>query len=451
MKSIIGAVCGWRDILAAIFFSLGLATTALAGEKLLDLTDLEYLGAFRVPQGDYGSPQYSGFNFGGTALTYNPYHNSLFLTGHSHHQLVAEVSIPPLVNSTVIDELNTASVLQSFADPTEGNRTHLGTGGDEANTSGVPLGGFLVWKDKLIGTAYGYYDAGSEVKLSHFISGLDLSVVGDFKGMYQVGEAPVTRNPAFVDGYMAKIPAPWQSLFGGPVLTGNCCLSIIGRTSLGPAASVFDPDKLGVETPVAASPVVGYPIDHPTLGTYGDTDPNVLFNGSMAIHGMVFPEGSRSLLFFGRRGLGGFCYGEGVSDQSLHNTHCDPSYPEVLCCYDPVNQSKGGHSYPYAYLMLAYDAQDLLTVKNGAKAMWEIVPYGAWELTLPFANDNPDIIGAAYDPASQIIYLSQDGGDRPGCCGYLPVIHALHLKIGNSNAPLSLPGILFLLQSGEQE
>lgn len=422
------------------------AATATAADKLLELSDLEYLGAFRVPQGDFGSPQYSGFNYGGTALAYNPYHNSLFLTGHAWYQLVAEISIPQPVISTVIDDLNTATVLQPFADPTEGNRTRIGVGGAEVNTSGVPLGGFLVWDGKLIGTAYGYYDAGSVVRLSHFISGQELSVTGDFQGMFQVGEPPETPNPAFIDGYMARIPPNWQSIFGGPALTGNCCLSIISRTSLGPAASVFNPDRLGVDDPVAAAPVLGYPIDHPTLGSYGDSDPNALYNGSMAIHGMVFPEGSRSVLFFGRRGLGTFCYGEGVSDPALHNTHCDPAYPDVLCCYDPVNQSKGGHAYPYTYLVLAYDAQDLLAVKNGVNEMWEVLPYGVWELTIPFANDNPDILGAAYDPASQKIYISEDGGDTPGCCGHLPLIHVFHLKLANSGFLPVLPSIFLLLQ-----
>ena len=83
------------------------------------------------------------------------------------------------------------------------------------------------------GTVYGNYDASDLVKLSHFTSGLYLSRTGDFAGMYGVGEAPAVPNPAFVDGYMAEIPPEWQSQFGGPALTGNCCLSIISRTSLG--------------------------------------------------------------------------------------------------------------------------------------------------------------------------------------------------------------------------
>jgi hypothetical protein len=426
--------------IAVVFWAVSIVGISAAEERLLLETDLEYLGAFRVPQGDFGSPQYSGFNYGGTALTHNPHNNSLFMVGHTWYQLTAEISIPQFINSTNLADLNTATVLQPFADITEGNRANIGEGGAAVETSGVPIGGFFVSGEKLVGTAFGYYDAGYAVKLSHFTSGLDLSENGDFHGMYQVGEAPTIPNPAFIDGYMTDIPPEWQSRFGGPALTGNCCLSIISRTSLGPAASVFDPDKLGLEDPVPATPVVGYPIDHPTLGTYGDQRPDVLYNGSMMIKGMVFPQGSRTVLFFGRRGTGIFCYGEGKSDPALHNTYCDPEYPEVLCCYDPADTSKGGHAYPYVYLVLAYDALDLLSVKSGEKEMWEILPYGVWELNFPFANDNPSILGAAYDPSTQRIYISQDGGDKPGCCGHLPLIHVYHVNIGSNNTCPSCTG-----------
>lgn len=421
--------------IAMVFCFVAASGLSAAEERRLVETDLAYLGAFRVPQGDFGSPQYSGFNYGGTALCYNPHHNSLLMVGHAWHQLTAEISIPEIVNSSNLADLNTASVLQPFVDITEGNRLNIGEGGAVVETSGVPIGGMLIRGERLIGTAFGYYDAGYAVKLSHFTSGLDLSENGDFRGMYQVGESPTIPNPAFIDGYMAHIPPEWQSRFGGPALTGNCCLSIISRTSLGPAASVFDPEELGPENPVVATPVLGYPIDHPTLGTYGDQRPDVLYNGSMAIKGIIFPRGSRTVLFFGRRGTGIFCYGEGKSDPALHNTYCDPAYPEVLCCYDPADSSKGGHAYPYVYLVLAYDARDLLSVKRGEKQTWEILPYGVWELDLPFANDNPSILGASYDPSTQRIYISQDGGDKPGCCGHLPVVHVYHV---NMDPPVTL-------------
>src|SRR3989344_2857112 len=53
--------------------------------------NLIYQGAFRLQEGDFGG---SRFNFGGTALTYHPGNNSLFIGGHNDDQMIAEISIP---------------------------------------------------------------------------------------------------------------------------------------------------------------------------------------------------------------------------------------------------------------------------------------------------------------------------------------------------------------------
>src|SRR5437867_1986550 len=80
-------------------------------------SDLRYVGAFRVPAGNFGG---SSFAYGGTAMAYNPVRNSLFMVGHDWQQFVAEVSIPTPVNSSSVDNLPTATVIQPFADATEG-------------------------------------------------------------------------------------------------------------------------------------------------------------------------------------------------------------------------------------------------------------------------------------------------------------------------------------------
>ena len=77
---------------------------------LLHQSDLGYLGAFRLPSGNFGA---STFEYGGTALTYNPANNSLFMVGHDWDQAIAEVSIPALRTGS-LSSLNTASVLQPF-------------------------------------------------------------------------------------------------------------------------------------------------------------------------------------------------------------------------------------------------------------------------------------------------------------------------------------------------
>src|SRR5436189_6097475 len=117
---------------------------------LLHQSDLGYLGAFRLPSGNFGA---STFEYGGTALTYNPAHNSLFMVGHDWDQAVAEVSIPSsIVNSSNLSSLTTASVLQPFVSVLSKvpNNTLAGRT--------VKVGGLMAINGQLIGSAYDYYD-----------------------------------------------------------------------------------------------------------------------------------------------------------------------------------------------------------------------------------------------------------------------------------------------------
>ena len=367
------------------------ATDAL----LIRAEDLIYQGAFRLPRGVFGG---SSFDFGGTALAFNSARGSLFIVGHDHHQQVAEIAVPAVRNASQLRDLETATMLQPFTDATEGKLGMVGP-----NT--VKIGGLLPYQGQLYLTAFLYYDGDGSQKLSHFVSGTDLGVKGDVKGPYQVGEI----GAGFVSGYFGLVPAAWQAALGGPVLNGNCCLSIISRTSYGPAAFTFDPLMLGVKTPAPIKPLVYYPSAHPLLdrGVSGDgwSNTSTLFNGTSAVTGVVFPNGTRSLLFFGRHGLGKFCYGEGHE------------------CNDPVQDSKGGHAAPYQQYVWAYDANHLANVKTRRRDPWTVKPYAVWELKLPFANGGGHLRGATYDPDTNRLFVSQAYGD-----GDLPLIHVLTVK-----------------------
>lgn len=380
--------------------------SAVEGGRLIEASDLRYVGAFRLPRGSFGAPVHDGFAYGGTALAYHRGQGSLFLVGHDWHQLVAEVRIPSITNARRVDGLATAAVVQPFADVTEGNRGRIKErGGVYAATA--KIGGLLVHEGKLYGTVFAYYDGASEAALSHFRSGLKLSAVGDFEGMFRVGE----QNPGFVAGYMASVPADWVSALGGQVLTGSCCLSVIGRTSLGPAAASLDPSELRPSAGAPASLLVGYPLAHPLDGQGWDTT-NGFANGSTEVKGLVFPEGSRSLLFFGRHGAGPFCYGTGEE------------------CKDPADGSKGTHGYPYRYQAWAYDARDLAEVRTEGRKPWSVRPTSVWTFDLPFDTGGARIGGAAYDPDRGRVFLSQLHGD-----GELPVIHVLEILPSPSGRP----------------
>jgi len=370
-----------------------------ASAKLVRATDLIYQGAFKLPHGPIAD---SSFEYGGTALEFNSARGSLLMVGHDWQQQVTEVTVPTIRPGAGWSDLPIATVLQPFSDATEGRMRSV------ANDPSIPVkvGGLLAYQGKLYLTGYVYYDASGSQVLSHFVSGLDLSVKGDVLGPFQVGKL----GAGLVSGYFGLVPPEWQDMLGGPVLNGQCCLSIITRTSFGPAAFAIDPTKLGTTKPLPAVPLLYYTAAH-QLGPFAAQ--SALFNGATQMGGVVFPAGTRSVLFFGKQGLGPSCYGEGTSKQALAGTGpaADPF------CFDPAEEAKGYHAFPYVSYVWAYDAVDLAAVKNGKRQPWDVKPYAVWKLDLPFPG-SARILGAAYDPKTGRIFLSQAYGDAA-----YPLIH----------------------------
>lgn len=215
---------------------------------------------------------------------------------------------------------------------------------------------------------------------------------GQTNGPLRVGPL----GAGFYSGYMATVPAEWQAKLGGPALTGQADLSVISRTSYGPGVFAFDPANMNAS---GAKPLVYYPSDHPTLGPWDGA--NSLYSGADSVKGVVMPTGSSSVLFVGRHGST-FCYGPGTSDASLAGK---PSGNGVdPWCYDPESTVKGTHGYPYAPQVWAYDANQLASVRAGQLQPWEVKPYAVWKLP---GLSGYEIGGAAYDPATQRVYVSE--------------------------------------------
>jgi hypothetical protein len=382
-------------ILACVVSSTAFAQSSA---PLVQKDNLVYQGAFRVPQ---GSGDDNTFNYGGTSLAFNPANNSIFLTGHDWTQYTAEIRVPTLVNSSSIGSLNTAAIVQSWKEPTEGKLGQINPG----DPNSKEIGGHLVYNGKLYLTGYSYYDGAGTQRYSHFSRPLSLTTTGQVAGPYKLNGPDVH----WVSGYMGLIPPEWRASLGGPALTGNCCLAIASVQSNGPSVSVFDPETIANGT---AKVVVGYPLGQ-ELGP-GEATTNTLYNLTTKIRGVVFPTGTRSVLFFGRHGTGTYCYGTGDE------------------CNDPADNSKGTHAYPYRYQVWAYDANDLLAVKNGTKQAAAVEPYAVWTYNLPFeGSGSPHMIGgAAFDPANSMIYVSQQCADT-NCA---PVIHAFKVQGGTTVA-----------------
>lgn len=369
-------------------------------EPLLYSKNLVFEGSFRLP-GCY--PNLCGGSsfdyYRGSGMAYNPTNNSLYIPGHVYQGEVAEVSIPALVPGNNVYALNTGTLIQPFADLSDNLWSLIG--GDTKY-----VGGLLSYQGKMYMSVYVYYDnIVGNATTSHFVSGLDFSLTNDATGPFRIGN---DYGAGFYAGYMADIPSEWKSLLGGPVLTGQCCLSIISRTSWGPAAFAIDPSGLGTTNPLPSVPLIVYPADHP-LGDYDSADP--LFNSATIMGGIAFPKGTRSVLFFGRHNTGPYCYGPGTCDLGLVGTDSG----DGIYCYDCAVTSKGPHQYPYVYQVWAYDANDMAAVKDGNMNYYDIKPYATWTLDsqLPFTFVDEEVHGVAYDPATNRIFLSIQQGDAP--------------------------------------
>ena len=373
----------------------GVETSSLTPEpapqrtELIAQSDLTYQGSFRVPYGD-GSNE-SSLSWGGAGLGYNPSNDSLFITGHSWHQLTAEISIPALSRAANPSSLAQARFLQRPEDATDAK---LPTINSQSEAPFDRIGGYLVDGNDLIVSGYNFYDAANRQVSSHLLTDTDLGSSSDF--------ASLTNDvqPRWLGGAMTHIPESWQSEFGGDTfMTGLSGVSILSNSSVGPSAATFTRDSLSGGND--AELVLGYPLSDP-LGEY-DVQSEV-WNGTSEVRGMVFPEGTSSILYFGTHGVGEFCYGTGRN------------------CGDPVQPHQGTHAYPYRYQIWAYDAADLASVFAGEAAPETIEPYGVWELELPYSPDRTEIDGATYDPETGRIFISQAFAD-----GDHPVIHVFTL------------------------
>ena len=348
-----------------------LAQTAPQQLPLVQAGNLAYLGSFTLPatDGTNRSPaEQSALTYGGFALGVGPGGQSLYYGCHDWHSMLARVTIPQTGGvASVIEPCASVPNLQAVDGTDSGARV---------------LGGSLWWNGRLIVSGFSYYDADLDASASHFFG----PSVGQLTGPVRLQGA----IPGMVAGYMGVVPQEWRSLLGGPALTGQCCLSIISRTSYRPSVSVFNPDHFGAVSPVPSTLLLGYTQAHP-LATYnGQSD---LFNTTARVGGVAFPAGTRSVLFVGRIGTGQVCYGPGA------------------VCGDPAFDSSGYHAHPYRQQVWAYDANDLLAVKQGRKQSWEVRPYGVWPLPdLPNGDGRGSFRSAVYDHGTRRLYVVSDAG-----------------------------------------
>lgn len=362
-----------------------------AAQPLLYGGDLRYLGTITLPDTDGAdiTLHYGGHAMGIGADGQSLYYSCVYAQGF------ARVSLPEVGGKAAILERCQGVPNLGALDPNDPNAK--------------VFGGLLAWNGRLVASGYAVYDATHGVTKSHW-AGATLPTAA---GPFTVGD----ENPGLVGGYMGIVPEDWRPLLGGPALTGQCCISIISRSSYGPAVSVFNPDEVGVGKKARARLLVGYPDDRQTLGAYDQA--NKYFSSAVKMGGIAFPSGTRSLLFIGRHGSG-YCYGEGTSDPALH---LKPHPAGSDWCYDPSNADKGPHGFPYRHVVWAYDANDLARVAQRKADPWSVRPYAMWTLTeMSGGLGDASITGAVYDHVRRRIYIVPKN---------VPVLHVYGVGAGS--------------------
>ena len=187
-------------------------------------------------------------------------------------------------------------------------------------------------------------------------------------------------------------------------------LSIISRTSSGPALFGFNPSTLSTSSTTPATPYVYYPLPE-ALGTQDSYDP--LYDGNTNLNGVFFAPGSSSVLVFGSVGTNQVQYGT-------------PSQSN-----DPYRAGKGFHALngDYAYQVWAYNANDFLSVMDGQMQPWQVQPYATWNLDFPQFSGAKTLGGVTFDPSTDRLYVEEQGADTQASGSYLPVIQVYQLTL----------------------
>ncbi len=393
-------VAGLFLLTALISIGSGWAQSTL---PLVQKNQVTFVGAFAIGNGTYANGE---FNYGGYGLSFwkdGSGRNTLFMEGNDQQfgkvgqiQIPADNLLKPA--STPWSSLNQATILQGLYNVTPGfNSFDPGTGNPDW------LLGTYVYGGRLLLAGSNSYSFNQTTSLGVWDNPSALNgASSNFHGFYPVAAVASARA---VGGYFIGIPPEWQSSLGGPVMAGECCLSVISTTSFGPALTVINPANIGTINPIPGTTVLYYPGPGPNelCGAYPcEATQQLVFNLVTRVLGGGFVPGTRTVFFVTGVGTGPYCY------------------DTAAACNDPVmSDVKGPHAQPYRYQIIAYDANDLVKVKNGTSQTYTPRPYNSsapWvlpEISGTGNGEDPRGHGAAFDPNTGRLYVRIMDGNQP--------------------------------------
>lgn len=387
--------------------------------------NLTYLGAFRCPQD-------VGFNYSRGPMTLDLHRREVVLFSNTRRVgrlALVRPQIPRYLTTgdTTLLDRSTVPVApfvpdSLMVDPTNNTWSHIfKNDAGEGTPEGVQVIG-----DHALFTGSIYYDADASQDRSVIMTEWPITAARlpaqttPWRSVKGVGEG-------WAAGPITIIPEKWRAAFKGDVLVGQPGgLPIITRQSFGPCAIALKArDVLEVED-VDATLLLGY---REGQGWPWNGPANDFWNSATQYNSITFI--GDSVVFLGRHGYGDACYGTGGVGGE---------------CFDPANNNKGTHAFPYRVQGISYACQELADVVAGKlkphqpKPFWFPLPFPIFEHphyklslgTIPAV----DVIGADYDSATGELYVgvaAQDSyGYEPG-----PLVHVFQTDIART--PLERP------------
>ena len=396
--------------------------------KLLQPTDLQYMGAFRLPDGD--GTEAGGWEWGGSALTYFPsgdknsakdgYPGSLFMTGNDVHQYVGEIGIPAPVKSRELSELNFASTLQPLTD----------IRGDMFGYLEIPRVGLeylSAQKGQDSGKLYfawGQHMQEGDDGVSHGWLETDLSnptIAGPWK-MKDLTKYVTTD-------YIFAIPAEWAAANTPGMLLATGRYRDGGQGAQGPSLIAYGPWNQG------NPPREGAELENVPLLMYKPVYEEDVLTHSLRgyshadewVGGAWLASSDKTaVVFAGMKGKGDTWYGyqDGTTSPTDGTEFSgDPSYT------NGEHGERGWWSDSFEAQMIFYDPAEFAKVAHGEKFTHEPQPYATLniddKLLRDFEGEKRHLGGVAYDRSNSVIYITEQRGDAEND---RPVVHVWKMK-----------------------
>lgn len=393
--------------------------------------NINYLGAFRLPDGSGGS----SWEYSGQGLTFYPegdpdgaldgFSGSLFGAGHDHQLYVSEISIPVPVISSSLEDLNTAETLQPFTDVTGGIF--------DAEEMVIPVVGLAYLPDVEGGKLHFTWGQHiQDLEPSHGWGALALDS-GLAAGPWVFG----AYTNYITSDYLFDIPEEWAGQYapGVRLASGRFREGVWG--GMGPALLAYNPDMEeglrsgGVIEGIVPLLVYGVPLQD---GSGVDSDQSM----KMAVYqaadqwsggAWLSADQGAAVVLVGTKAMGQSWYG--FADGTVWPQDCAEQTSST--CPEPPEwpyDDRGYWAEGYQAQMIFFDVNELGQVAVGEMETYSPQPYAVFDLSpylfdpeLNYEEYKRQLVGAmAFDRENGLIYVVERLADE-----YKSVIHVFQI------------------------